>query len=427
MKGDRQGDSTPPWPSPVPAPTPTLAARIEPRRDEIRIALQRFDGRYQGIPVALAAPTRLRIVGAQVRIEPDDAAPGRRPAFGSAAWSIPQTAISASISPACRSALVDTFAPGTGLDGTLQAKAQVTGPMANPRIQATYTATGVRLKRPETALLPALGVQGTASMAASQPRSMRACRPARAPTSHQGQGRAGGTAARSRSPARSISRRSRRRSASGAQRHRHRAARSHVQHRRHEDHRHRARSRSPTRALASRERPAAERRRGRVVAAGRHAAIQRLLPDRPQRHAFRRHRHGAARSGAGLPGRSRRRRPAGAASVSRADLVATVSSDLKITARRSAASTSPGRSPSIAPRSPIGGVAGRAAFRPSPCARSTAGANPSATGRRRRRRRRSAASRRPRTACGSRSTCRRRRPCSCAAAASMPRSAASSR
>ena len=35
-----------------------VAARIEPSPDEIKVALQKFDGRYQGIPIALASPTR---------------------------------------------------------------------------------------------------------------------------------------------------------------------------------------------------------------------------------------------------------------------------------------------------------------------------------------------------------------------------------
>ena len=65
-------------------------------------------------------------------------------------------------------ALVDAFAPGTGLEGTLQAKARVTGALANPKVQATYSANGLRIKRPETALLPALAVQGTADMADRQ-------------------------------------------------------------------------------------------------------------------------------------------------------------------------------------------------------------------------------------------------------------------
>jgi len=65
-------------------------------------------------------------------------------------------------------ALVDAFAPGTGLEGTLQTKAHVTGALANPQVQATYAANGVRIRRPETALLPALSLQGSAALANQQ-------------------------------------------------------------------------------------------------------------------------------------------------------------------------------------------------------------------------------------------------------------------
>jgi translocation and assembly module TamB len=64
--------------------------------------------------------------------------------------------------------LVDTFAPGTGLVGTLQARATVTGALGSPRVEATYSASGVRLNQPEAALLPSLSLQGTAGLASGQ-------------------------------------------------------------------------------------------------------------------------------------------------------------------------------------------------------------------------------------------------------------------
>jgi len=145
----------------------SLAAKIEPTPEEIRVGLQRFDGRYKGIPLALNSPARLKVAGQRVTIEP-------------AAFRLGggRLAVNGVVDPAASDltlditglplTLVDAFAPGTGLDGSLQAKAHVTGALANPKVQATYAARGLRIKRPETALLPALAVQGTASMADRQ-------------------------------------------------------------------------------------------------------------------------------------------------------------------------------------------------------------------------------------------------------------------
>ncbi len=65
-------------------------------------------------------------------------------------------------------ALIDTFAPGTGLEGTLQAKIRTTGAMGAPRLEASYSAAGVRVRRPDAALIPALSLQGTASLIGQQ-------------------------------------------------------------------------------------------------------------------------------------------------------------------------------------------------------------------------------------------------------------------
>lgn len=145
----------------------SLAAKIEPTPEEIRVGLQRFDGRYKGIPLALNAPARLKVAGQRVAVEPT--------AFRLGGGRL---AVNGVVDPAASDltldiaglplALVDAFAPGTGLEGTLQAKARVTGALANPRVQASYAANGLRIKRPETALLPAIGVQGTADMADRQ-------------------------------------------------------------------------------------------------------------------------------------------------------------------------------------------------------------------------------------------------------------------
>jgi translocation and assembly module TamB len=140
-----------------------LAAKVE-LGESIRIALSRLDGRQQGIAISLAAPTHLAIAGAQVRIDPTNLRLGGG-----------RLAVQGLVDPAATNltldlaglplSLIDTLAPGTGVDGTLQARARVSGPSGNPRIEATYSAAGVRLRRPEAALLPALAVQGTAAIA----------------------------------------------------------------------------------------------------------------------------------------------------------------------------------------------------------------------------------------------------------------------
>jgi translocation and assembly module TamB len=145
----------------------SLEARVEPTPGEIRIALRKLDARYQNIPVALNAPARFKVMGSRVVI---DAASLR---LGGG-----RLDIAGAVDPAASNltldltglplALVDSFAPGTGLQGSLQAKAHVAGALANPRIDATYAANGLKVSRPETALLPALALKGTLAMADKQ-------------------------------------------------------------------------------------------------------------------------------------------------------------------------------------------------------------------------------------------------------------------
>ena len=144
-----------------------LAAKIEFAGDEIRVALSRLTGRYRDIPIGLNAPTRVTIAGARIVIDPTNLRVGAG-----------RVALRGTLDPVASDlqteiaglplALVDTFAPGTGLEGTLQAKVRATGAMAAPRLEASYTATGLRLRQPDAALLPALSLQGTASMVAQQ-------------------------------------------------------------------------------------------------------------------------------------------------------------------------------------------------------------------------------------------------------------------
>jgi len=149
------------------ATSATLAAKIEPMPGEIRIALQKLDARYQGIPIALIAPARLKVAGSRVTVETASLrlGGGRLDARGVVDAAASDLTVDISGLPL---ALADNFAPGTDLQGTLQAKAHIVGALANPRIDASYAASGVKIKRPETALLPALALKGTGSLANRQ-------------------------------------------------------------------------------------------------------------------------------------------------------------------------------------------------------------------------------------------------------------------
>ena len=166
VKGDRQSGLDVALQASGAATNATLAAKVELLADEIRVALQRFEGRHQGIPLALNAPTRLRITGAQVRIDPTTPrlGGGRLTAQGV----LDPVASDLRLDGGAAVVLIDAFAPGTALDGSLQAKARVAGPMASPRIDATYAASNVRLRRPEAALLPSLSVQGSGALVGQQ-------------------------------------------------------------------------------------------------------------------------------------------------------------------------------------------------------------------------------------------------------------------
>lgn len=144
-----------------------LAAKIEFVAEEIRVGLSKFTGRYLNIPVGLNAPTKITVAGARIVIDPTNLRVGAG-----------RVALRGTLDPVASDlqteiaglplALIDTFAPGTGLEGTLQAKVRATGAMAAPRLEASYTATGVRVRRPDTALVPSLSVQGTGSLVGQQ-------------------------------------------------------------------------------------------------------------------------------------------------------------------------------------------------------------------------------------------------------------------
>lgn len=144
-----------------------LRGKVEPDGNDILISLSRFEGRHSGIPVGLTAPTRVRIAGQRIVLDPTNLrlGGGRLSARGT----IDPTASDLQLELAALPlSLVDSVAPGTGLEGTAQAKVQVRGALAAPRIEATYGVTGLRLRRPDAALVPALSVQGSGTMSGNQ-------------------------------------------------------------------------------------------------------------------------------------------------------------------------------------------------------------------------------------------------------------------
>lgn len=144
-----------------------LEARIEPTAEEVRIALAKFSGRWRDIPVTLAAPTRIAVVGSRIAIDPTTlrVGAGRIALRGRLD---PQASDLQAELAGLPLALIDSLAPGTGIDGTLQAKVHATGAISAPRLEATYSATGLRLRRPAAALLPALSLQGSGTLVGQQ-------------------------------------------------------------------------------------------------------------------------------------------------------------------------------------------------------------------------------------------------------------------
>ena len=142
-------------------------AKVELQGDDIVVGLMRFDGRYGAIPVALAGPTRIHVSGPRVAIEPTNLrlGGGRLAVRGTLAPSGSDLQLELAGLPL---SLIDAFAPGTNLDGTLGAKLRVQGSMAAPVIDGTYNAAGLRLRRPEAALVPPLNVQGSGSLMGRQ-------------------------------------------------------------------------------------------------------------------------------------------------------------------------------------------------------------------------------------------------------------------
>ena len=143
------------------------SAKVELSGGDLVVGLTRFDGRHAGIPVVLASPTRLHIAGSRVAIEPTNlkVGAGRVSTRGTLAPTGSDLQVEIAGLPL---SLIDAFAPGTGLDGTLQSKLRVQGGTAAPLIDGTYSVAALRLRRPEAALLPPLSIQGSGSLMGRQ-------------------------------------------------------------------------------------------------------------------------------------------------------------------------------------------------------------------------------------------------------------------
>ena len=144
-----------------------LVAKVELTGEQIKVALSKLTGRWRDIPVALNTPTKATVAGQRIVVDPTSLRVGRgRVALRGALDPVASDmAIELAGLPL---AMIETVAPGAGLEGMLQAKLRATGPMAAPRIEANYTATGLRLRRPDAALLPALSLQGTGTLMGRQ-------------------------------------------------------------------------------------------------------------------------------------------------------------------------------------------------------------------------------------------------------------------
>jgi hypothetical protein len=195
-----------------------LAARIEPSPGEIKVALQRFDGRYRGVPVGLAAPTRARAMGARVTIDPTTLRLGGGTVRVAGVVDPAASNLTVDIAGLPLS-LVDNFSPDSGVQGTLAAKAQVTGALANPRLQAAIRRPACASSGRRRRCCRRWRCRARPRWPTSALRSMQGCRPAAIPVSPSRAAAPSRKArrrrhSRSRSTARSISRPSRRRSAS---------------------------------------------------------------------------------------------------------------------------------------------------------------------------------------------------------------------
>ncbi len=175
-------------------------AKVELSGDDLIVGLTRFDGRYGAIPVALAGPTRVHIAGPRIAIEPTNlrVGGGRLSVRGTLAPSGSDLQLEVAALPL---SLIDAFAPGTNLDGTLQTKLRVQGSMDAPVVDGTYNVTGLRAASARAALVPP--VVGAGIGLADGPASQHRCAGERKRHEPDAEGQGDAAAGRARrSPAR---------------------------------------------------------------------------------------------------------------------------------------------------------------------------------------------------------------------------------
>ncbi|HJQ58153.1 MAG TPA: translocation/assembly module TamB domain-containing protein, partial [Vineibacter sp.] len=141
----------------------TLRARFEDTGTVVDI--EALKGTRAGRPFALAQPGRLRYAGGRMVVEPLrlTVAGGQVRVAGVVDVRDSDLAIDlAALSLADLAGLAGVDQP---LSGTLQAQLRVRGDAANPRIEATYAVRDARLRRIETASVPAIALTGKAAVA----------------------------------------------------------------------------------------------------------------------------------------------------------------------------------------------------------------------------------------------------------------------
>ncbi len=144
-----------------------LVAKLRQVAQGLVVELARATGRFADLPIALAGASRVRIEGPRIVVEPTSLriAEGRVSVSGALDDGASDLAIDIAGFPL---AAIGKIAPGVDMVGTLQAKTRVRGALAAPRIESTFNVAGLRLRQPGTDLLPAVSATGTASLAGNR-------------------------------------------------------------------------------------------------------------------------------------------------------------------------------------------------------------------------------------------------------------------
>jgi len=144
-----------------------LAAKVSQIAEGVVVELARATGRFADLPIALSGVSRVRIEGSRIVAEPTALriAEGRVSVAGTLDSGASDLGIDIAAFPL---AAIGKIAPGVDMVGTLQAKTRVRGALAAPRVESTFTIAALRLRRPATELLPAVSITGTAGLAGNR-------------------------------------------------------------------------------------------------------------------------------------------------------------------------------------------------------------------------------------------------------------------